>query len=278
MTLEPLNKEETYDKLRRATMERLALLLDNRPVHTSLTVCSDITAILENVEHLGRHEAEVVALIYQIYHELYLERIIFPGNAIHTSASSPMGWPTYQFTDHGRRVLQTREYSPYDPDGYLRRLKEEIPDIDDTIVRYAGESLHCLKTDCLLAAAVTIGCASEKAMLLLIERFGEAISDPTKKDQYAKDTGSWMIFAKYKAFRKYLDGVAHDMPKELRGLLDSQLHGIFDLIRRTRNEAGHPTGDPIPRDSVLANHIVFPGYCRYVYALMARFGDNGAGI
>ena len=114
-------------------------------------------------------------------------------------------------------------------------------------------------------------------MLLLIEGFGEAISDPTKKGQYVKDTGSWMISAKYKAFGKYLDGVAHDMPKELRDSLESQLHGIFDLIRRTRNKAGHPTGNPISRDSILANHIVFPGYCSYVYELMAHFTTNRVG-
>jgi len=191
---------------------------------------TSINNLLPGDTTLERHEERISSLVCQIYHELYLERIIVPGTGQLTS-DGKMKWPWYEITEHGKQVLQTQEYSPYDPDGYLVRLKSDIPDIDETIVRYVEESLRCLQMDCLLAAAVTIGCASEKAMLLLIEQFGQAISDPAAKTEYKEAIKSWIISRKHKAFRKHLDPTKH-LPKELRELLEQQLHGTFDLIPR----------------------------------------------
>ena len=81
-------------------------------------------------------------------------------------------------------MLETKEYSPYDPEGYLARLKKEIPAIDPVILRYLEESLSCLRMNCLLAASVMIGLAAEKATLLLVEAFGNAISDAAEKASY----------------------------------------------------------------------------------------------
>ena len=129
--------------------------------------------------------------------------------------------------------------------------------------------------NCLLAAAVTIGCASEQAMLLLIELFGQCITDSSKKEKYEKDTSSWIISRKYNAFRSRLDCIANDLPEYLRSPLEQQLHGIFDLIRQIRNDAGHPTGGTVTSDLIRSSHIGFPGYCRYVYALMDHFRQHG---
>ena len=57
----------------------------------------------------------------------------------------------------------------------------------------------------------------------------------------------------------------------------SEVPGVFELIRRQRNEAGHPelyTGvDP---DTVFLNIRVFVEYVRKVYDLMAFLAANGA--
>jgi hypothetical protein len=39
-----------------------------------------------------------------------------------------------------------------------------------------------------------------------------------------------------------------------------ELAGIFDFIRKTRNDVGHPTGRPIDRDEVLSLLLLFPTY------------------
>jgi hypothetical protein len=270
--------EALYDELRREIIEIVRGEPDRRAKRSPVSVAGHVGDLL-SVRGIPRREQDQAQLmIFQIFHELYLEGIIVPGRADHTDQTSAMAWPSYRLTEYGRHVLQEREYSPYDPDGYLRRLMEEIPGVDETIIRYVEESLSCLRANCLLAAAVTMGCASEKAMLLLIEEFGDAISDAAKKGEYVDKTGKWMIKSKYDAFRKYLDSVAANLPKPLRDPLETKLHGIFEVMRRTRNEAGHPTGDPIDRAEIVANHTVFPGYCKYVYDLMAHFRRNGVSL
>ena len=279
MAGQTVNIEEVYDELRRAILERMAQGVGRRTEGEFSIINNEqgLQDLLPDRKIAERDIRKFGSLVCQIYHELYLERIIVPGT-VGLCSSGAMQWPWYQITDHGQRFLETREYSPYDPDGYLRRLKEEIPDVDETIVRYVEESLQCLRMDCLLAAAVTIGCASEKAMLLLIEQFGGAISDPAKKEEYEKRTSTWIISQKYKAFRKSLDSVAEDLPKELRDPLESQLDGTFNLIRRTRNDAGHPSGEPVARETMRAGQVVFPDFCRYVYKLMGHLDEEGVSL
>jgi hypothetical protein len=273
-----LDIEEVYDKLRRAILERLRQevnCITRKHDKPQIIEHREIQYLLPDYPGFACNQDQIGALICQIYHELYLERIIIPGeSALSPRSMNPMSWPWYRITEHGKRFLQASEYSPYDPDGYLHRLKLEIPKVDETIIRYIEESLKCLRTDCLLAAAVTIGCASENAMLLLIEQFGQAITDPKKKQEYEIQTSNWIISRKYRFFRNSLDSVAKDLPKDLRDPLEQQLHGAFDLIRRIRNDAGHPTGDPITRDMAVASHILFPGYCKYVYSLIDHFAEH----
>jgi hypothetical protein len=269
--------EKMYDELRRAVLERLRQEAERSQRRDNLTVVNQVSNLLPSRSITERDQERIESLVCQIYHELYLERIIAPGTG-NLSSTGRMEWPWYHITDHGKRLLQTREYSPYDPDGYLRRLRSEIPNVEETIVRYVEESLKCLRMDCLLAAAVTIGCASEKAMLLLIEQFGKAISDLMKRKKYEKETSFWTISSKYKTFRKNLDNVAKTLPQDLRDALEPQLHGTFDLIRRIRNEAGHPTGEPVTLETIRASHIVFPGFCKYVYLLMDHFTRNGVNL
>lgn len=275
MAVQTFNTEEWYDELRRAILEKLRQEIEGKPQHVQQQVTNHrISSLLPNRDIPPRHKKPIEALVFQIFHELYLERIVVPGTSEFFSTSI-MEWPIYRITDHGRRVLQTREYSPYDPNGYLDRLKSDITDLDETIVRYVAESLECLQRDCLLAAAVTLGCASEKAMLLLIEQFGQAISDAAKREKYRKATNDWRISIKYKNFRKELDRIAGSLPKELCSPLESHIGGVFNLIRHVRNEAGHPSEEPIERDTIIANQTIFPGYCKHVYSLIDHFAKHG---
>ncbi len=213
----------------------------------------------------------------EVFHELYLERIIAPGNVptIHQiSLSGFMGWPFYCVTEYGAKILNNPDYQPHDPDGYLQKLKLQVPAIDPDIIRYLEESLSCYKYSLLLASAVMLGCAAEGAMLLLIEGFGDAIQDAREKSSYEKETKSWQINKKYQAFRKWLEPLAPRLPEALRDDLQTVLDQIFDLIRRTRNSAGHPTGKSIERDTMHAHLMMFPSYCRRVYLLIEYFVAN----
>lgn len=213
-------------------------------------------------------------LLQQVVHELYIEKIIFLGNSPRSTGSGAWSWPFYRLTEHGQQVVNNTEYQPYDPSGYLARLKVEMPAIDDVIIMYTEECLNCFRSNCLFASAVMMGCAAEKAMLLLIETFGQAMTNPNMKTKYEQETSFWMISRKYEALWKRLESIAKDLPRELSDDLHTFLDRIFDLIRTARNEAGHPTGKIIELDTMHANLLLFPGYCRRVYGLIDHFSNN----
>lgn len=204
--------------------------------------------------------------VLEIFHELYREGIIVSGS---DRGTSTMGWPFYRVTEYGRQVLETADYVPYDPDGYLAQIQRDVPSIDPAIIRYLQEALGCFRAGHMLAAAVMTGCAAEKAMLLLIEVFGGALTDPTEQSKYnAVIEKHWMIGRKYKELWKRLRQKLDQLPSNLSDDLEVILDRVFDLIRATRNAAGHPIGKTVDRNTVRANFILFPTYCRRIFELI----------
>ena len=119
-----------------------------------------------------------------------------------------------------------------------------------------------------------IGCAAEKALLQLIEAFGSALKDPAEKSKYEKDTKSWVISTKYKALWKRMNDKLTALPGHLSDDLAIILDRAYDLIRTTRNEAGHPTGKKLELDVVQASFVLFPGYCKRIYGLLDFLGSK----
>ena len=212
--------------------------------------------------------------LQQVIHALYIEKIIYLGHSPRGMGNGAWSWPFYRLTQHGQRVVNATEYQPYDPSGYLSRIKNEIPTIDDVIIFYLEEGLNCFRSNYLFSSAVMIGCAAEKAMLLLIDAFGQAISNPTSRQEYEKETKFWMINRKYEALWKRLEPISPSLPPQLGDELHVILDRIFDLIRKTRNEAGHPTGKRIDLETMHANLLLFPSYCKRVYGLLDHFSNN----
>jgi hypothetical protein len=120
------------------------------------------------------------------------------------------------------------------------------------------------------------GCAAEKAILLLMDGYGRAIPDAGKRAKFEQETQARNISVKYKALWKRIEPTVPSLPPELGDDLHTILDRTFDLIRTARNDAGHPAGKQLDRDAVHANLILFPVYCRRVYALIGHFANNPA--
>ena len=229
--------------------------------------------VFHHEKEQGRHpEPEDFEAARETFHDFYREGVINSGERI--SSNQSMKWPFFRVTSYGRKVLASTEYEPHDAGGYLARLKTAIPAIDKDILRYLEESLACFHRGTLLASAVMLGCAAEKAALLLIEGFGAAIQNPNDQAKYLKETDAWMISKKYAALWKRLEPLSKSLPSGLGDDLHTILDRIFDLIRTTRNAAGHPTGKTIEREVMHANLLLFPTYCRRVYGLIDHFAAN----
>jgi hypothetical protein len=214
--------------------------------------------------------------IEQIIHELYVAGIFVPGvkpRANLTTQSGTLIFPHYHVTEYGARVLSDTEYQPYDPDGYLARIKTQMPSVDPVIIRYLEECLSCFRGNLLLAAATMLGCAAERAILLLVEAFGRSLSELAEKQKYEKETEPFIISRKWKALWKRLAPLALGLPNGLGDDLGTILERVFDIIRTTRNDAGHPTGKTIEKETVHANLLLFPIFCKRVYGLIQHFSS-----
>ena len=184
--------------------------------------------------------------------------------------------PFLRLTDYGRKCIEADRLLPHDPDGFLVEFQKEVPSADTVIVEYLTESLQCFLRGLNRAAAVMLGGASEKAVLLMFGALGSAISDPSKKNKYDSQMDkAGTVFRRYEVFEKWFAPVLPTLPKELKDNLDSLMRGVFDLVRNSRNDAGHPSsGVLVDRDTVYSHLRLFVPYCKRIYGLIEWFSTN----
>lgn len=238
--------------------------LDNPPPTNASTIGPRhvSTGYLTTELHLANTDK---TRVLEILWDLIVEGIIRPFQ------DDSNKWPFYRITDVGKEFLKGLPVSPFDPDGYLTRIKSDIPNVDDVIIAYLTESLRTFRIGCYLAATVTLGCAAEKAILLLIDSCVAALPSPEDK-AFEKKTDDRQIKGKFEEFHKLLISRIRAPLKKARPdvdqLLDVQLNGIFDIIRTQRNAAGHPTGTPISQSDAFGDLYAVEIFLKKVYALM----------
>ena len=211
------------------------------------------------------------SLIMEIVWSLIIQGMLIPG-----LNDSNQGWPFLRLTAYGERCVQEDRILPHDPEGFMEDFRGEISNVDPTISEYLTESLQCYIHGLYRAAAVMLGGASEKAVLLLIESCANSISDPSARQRFESDIQrAQSIFRKYELFERQLTVVRPRMPRSLTENVDSLLRGVFDLIRSSRNDAGHPaSGTPTDRDLVYSHLRLFTPYCKRIDDLIGWFSTN----
>ena len=210
-------------------------------------------------------------LLNEVIWNLIIQGILVPG----FDDSNP-AWPFLRLTEYGKRCVDEDRILPHDPDGYLREFHKAVPAADSSVVEYLQESLQCYIHGLNKAAAVMLGAASEQSVLLLIESCGESIGDAGEKRRFKSDIEkAQSIYRKFAAFDKHLVRVKDSLPIPLKENLDSQLRGVFDLIRSSRNDAGHPArGSQVDRDAVYSHLRLFISYSQRIDGLIAWFAGN----
>ncbi len=180
----------------------------------------------------------------------------------------------FDITDYGLQVLSAGKPIPHDPDGYLSYFKEEVPKVDDVIFSYVSESINAYNHHLLLSATTAIGCASEKALLLLIESYIPFLPSQQERDSFCKRTNGKFIKTQFEEFQKSLGGQKGRIDKELIDGIDVIISGVFELLRQNRNSTGHPTGKSMTKENVFASLQIFITYCKRIYALIDFFDKN----
>jgi hypothetical protein len=210
-------------------------------------------------------------LINEVIWSLIVQGILVPG-----LDDSNQLWPFLRLTEYGRQCVAQGYILPHDPDHYLREFREVVPSIDSVVLEYLTEALQCYLYGINRAAAVMLGGASEQAVLLLFESSINSVGDPATKTRYEAELGkAQSIYRKYEIYDKRFATVRSLVPKALSDNIDSLLRGVFDLIRNSRNEAGHPaSGMLVDRDVVFSHLRLFIPYCKRIYGLIDWFNSN----
>ena len=182
----------------------------------------------------------------EVLWQLFMQGVITPGK----DSSNP-ALPWFRLTSYGKKVLAAERFIPHDPTGYL----EEVGQVAQSVVgqaalTYLEEALRCFTSGCHLASVLLLGIASEAVLLRLCEVAQNALSDSKERSdfdqlQWVKPKHRWLV-------DKYDSLPARDRRTQLPESLDVTLTSLYDLIRRQRNELGHPQEQPPAIDRELA--------------------------
>jgi hypothetical protein len=202
---------------------------------------------------------------------LIIQGIVVPGVS-NDAYSANLPW--VQVTEWGRACLRAGEYTPYDTGVFLGRLKKLLPSLDSGVEFYLKEALNSFRSGNYLATAVMTGVASERVLLLLRDTILHAIQEPDRKRKFTEATQNQIARRIYEAIAGRIDPIREQLPAALQDSIGTELDGIFNEIRRTRNDAGHPTGRVIERSEAYALLQLFPVYAKSAYALLDWLKTN----
>lgn len=184
----------------------------------------------------------------------------------------------FDITEYGEKILSAGYPVPHDPDGYLSYFKKEVSNVDSVIYTYLSESINAYNHRLYLSATISLGCASEKALLLLIDAYSMFLPTQKEYDSFLKQTKDRHIKNQFEIFWKSFAGHRGNVNKDLIDGIDFIVSGIFELLRQNRNDAGHPTGKLTPREQVFASLQLFITYCKRIYELIDFFNQNKSSI
>lgn len=203
---------------------------------------------------------------------LIIQGIVVPGSANDSAHQANLPW--LQVTEWGKTCLDTGEYLPYDAGLFLTRLRAQTPNLDPVVDIYLKEALNSFRSGNYLAVAVMVGVASERILVVLRDAICSSIKEGNRRKKLMEATEKQTAKRIYEEVSKRIEPVREQLPSELQESIGTQLEGIFHEIRRTRNDAGHPTGRVIERDEAYPLLQLFPVYAKSAYALMDWLKGN----
>jgi len=185
--------------------------------------------------------------------------------------SSNATLPYFSLTRFGEQCLNENRILPYDIEGFLYGFYDEVADIDDIIKLYLEESVSCFSKKQYLSSVVMIGVALERAVIVLTENFETFLPDTVDINEYKQNVLSkYKIKTRFDSFSLFLkDNKIQDLwDRTQREKFDSLLPAIFNLIRITRNETGHPTGRIVSIDEAESYILLAKQAIIFIYELL----------
>jgi hypothetical protein len=270
--------DHSYDDIRKAAIDILARRWKS-DVPSGFKIPSDYDYFKEAVGNLLntkearygilRPEYETMSgadcnTFLEVFWELFREGIITLGLF---DAKGNRDFPFFRIATHGLKIIENKDmYFFHDAKSYESLIRNTIPDIDEVTLLYLREAVHTFYSGCYLASSVMLGVASEQTLLLLFEKFDQKMQAPDKKIKGRN------IYDKFTSFKNKLNQEMGNnsiiVPFDIKESIDDNLEGIMNVIRRLRNDAGHPTGKTINKEQCFAYLTLFIMYCKTAYRLI----------
>ena len=175
--------------------------------------------------------------------------------------------PFVHMTDSGRASLANISRDPANPDGYLAHLS--IKQLTDPVaLSYIHEAVLSYNSACHKAAAVMVGCATERLVLLvrdeLVAGFGR------KSCPVPKNLNDWRYKTVRDAITSELDAKVQQMnPVRLRESYTAFWMPLTEQPRLYRKSI-----DPVSPDTVHSNLLIFPELAKLVAEVLAWIGSH----
>jgi hypothetical protein len=216
-----------------------------------------------------------VHVVLQLIHELIASHVLMPG--IDRGNSK---WPWLSVTDHGCEVLKGTGAPVYDYDGYLKDLRSRVKGLDEIVDCYLRESLRAYQSNLYLASMVMLACASERAILLLIDTYVSSIADATNRQKLESRVKKRDISVAYENFKASFDSTKGQLGTALAAHdFDMHVDSIFTFIRVLRNSVVHAKGLPqLTTAVVYANLQQFSYYVEAVFALIEHYSSHSTTV
>lgn len=183
----------------------------------------------------------------------------------------------FLLTVRGVRFVDSEgQFNPDDPDRFLDLFRQRMPGIDDLAYRYVRESVLAYRAECFLASAVMLGAASERMILLL----GQAFIATGRPKQSFRDTfqsTKGRFGDKLEALADQLVPTRDELPRHLADKLQPALNAVAQLLRQTRNDAGHPSGIDLTDDQMHTNLTTAAYYLETIHGLTRHFEAEDGG-
>jgi hypothetical protein len=253
-----------FDALKEGAGTYGSLLFQNVAIHAARRGFMDKQE--SHREHLAYLDEE---LVRELFWALIIEGIIVPG-----SNNSNPELPFFRLTDYGRKVLNSLDPVPHDPDGYLTHLRQVAPNLDSVSLSYVEEGLICFQRGAYTAATVMLGVAVEKLTFDLAKVIHLHLNQ-TESKNLAAIIEKQRVTSVYQELRKRLDPHISRFPQYLADGLEGHLDGLFAMIRTHRNLAGHPSGQKLDRLTAFGLFSSFPFYCQRTCQLIDYINNNG---
>ena len=188
------------------------------------------------------------------------------------SGQAPDNWH-WRLSTIGLQVAAGGPWEPQDQEGYPRRLRQRVPTLDQAALRYVEEALRAFNARCYLASAVMLGVASEHVFMALANSAVNALGSRASKLKAALDNPRASQNSRFAELRKCLEPVRAQLPDDLADTLT--LDAVADLLRITRNDAGHPSGRDVDEDTAYTHLQMAARYIRKMTSLQQYFHNLG---